>query len=101
MNKAIRLLKGKQTEIERLGIHYTEFIKILNESEQNMIRQCPYKAINFPIKDKKLHILCHFQCRKQGSSWGNPDINTPVQILRKHNWRRLPNNIGKKNINSV
>lgn len=93
MNKAIRLLKDKQVEIDQLGIHYPEFIKILIESQQIMSKQCPYKAINFPIKDKKLFTLCQSYCRKQGMSWGNADINTPVQILKKHNWRRSRNKI--------
>ncbi|KRG12742.1 hypothetical protein ACA30_18040 [Virgibacillus soli] len=101
MNRALLLLQNSYLEMDRLGIHYPELIKILKDSHQKMRKNQPYKAINFPIKDKKLYILCQSYCNEKSINWGNPDTNTPVQILFKHKWRRTPNSKKHENKTSV
>ncbi|MBO0995338.1 DUF309 domain-containing protein [Bacillus sp. SD088] len=96
INRAIIILHNSQEEIEWLGIHYPEFIKIIKDSQDKMLKEQPYKAINFPIKDKNLYMICRIYSEKNSINWGNPDTNTPVQILLKHRWGRLT-----KNKNSV
>jgi uncharacterized protein len=84
LTRALESLSKKRSELHALGINYSQLMEILQKSLKHMKKSRLYTAIDLPIQDAELLVICKERVRRHGSSWGRLDDVWDEGIVHKH-----------------
>ncbi|RFU67789.1 DUF309 domain-containing protein [Peribacillus saganii] len=87
IEKSIIILSNKKLEMLSLGIDYTELMKVLRESRENIKKQLTYRSIDIPISDSLLASKCKFLCEQNGFIWSSPSNMADYSLVNRHTVR--------------
>lgn len=84
MTRALEILHEKRGELHALGLNHSQLVETLLNSLKQMKEWQLYTAIDLPIQDTELLVICKERVRMGGCKWGRLDDAWDEQIVHKH-----------------